>query len=394
MLCRNIHLYFNRAGERISASGEDGGDLPAPELYFSDLFQVTAHFCSVAESGGALVVTPAALDEGAEVELRGSDASGGVLFSASGTITGVGTVTFMADTATPAFQAASRTEGEYFMTVCVLSEGTSPRHLGTAPFVIGRDCDWTLTPPEAVPPEFLAYGTVRGLWQSAVEFEFSEDGVLWHPAQSPDDLLLRVKRPGGGAGTPVAIPAAGEIAIDASGSAAERPAAGDGACVYLNDETGQVSVSDGVSWSDWFSFTGPRGRDGKIVVVSPPIMPCALTPEGALTVTLGTGSETAVLLQPLQLPLRMVLRLRGADDSAGFAELAVVGSDGTILARERVQIFAGGEINTVSLDVPGSGFRQLRLRRLTEEPGDTLPGAVEITAVLLEVPTAEVSPSL
>ena len=113
MLCRNIDLYFNRAGERISASGEDGGDLPAPELYFHDFFKVTAHFCSVAESGGVLVVTPAALDEGSEVELRGADASGGVLFSASGTITDTGTVTFWADTSTPAFQEASRTEGEY-----------------------------------------------------------------------------------------------------------------------------------------------------------------------------------------------------------------------------------------------------------------------------------------
>ncbi len=393
MLCRNIDLYFNRAGERISASGEDGGDLPAPELYFHDLFKVTAHFCSVAESGGALVVTPAALDEDADVELRGADASGTVLFSASGTITGAGTVTFMADTSTPAFREASGRDGEYFMTLCVLSEGSSPRHLGTAAFVIGRDCDWTLTPPEAVPPEFLAYGTVYGLWQSAVEFEFSEDGVLWHPVQSPDDLLLRVKRPGGGAGTPVAIPAAGEIAIDASGGAAERPAADAGACVYLNDETGQVSVSDGVSWSDWFSLAGPRGRDGKIVVVSPPVMPCALTPEGALTVRLGAGSETAVLLQPLPLPLRMVLRLRGADGGAGFAVLAAVGSGGTTLVRERIQIFAAGEINTVSLDVPGAGFRQLRLRRLTDDPEDTLSGAVEITAVMLELAPAEVNPS-
>ena len=373
MYSKILDLYFSPSGEQLTQAGESAGYLEPLEIMAGDAFTVCVHIFSPAVRDGSLEMIPVNIPAGTQPELRAFiSGSGKTVFCASGVISG-NTAFFNVNTSTEEYiQAAQDGSNEFILAVMDISTGSvSPSQLGRVPFRGIPGFSTTETGTTETLPDYLSTASITALWQSNVIFSFSSDMNNWHEGQDIHDKYFKISRPGGGSGPALHIPSCQRINIGGSGSAAERPAPDAGINLWLDDSSGMLSCSDGVSWSDYFPLRGPAGTPGESLAPAPFFFPSAEDENGRIIVILDNDSTAATMLQPVELPLELHLFWKPGN---GFLVLQVE-SDGEIISRQTMDGTAGMGV----FSLHGNGCSQLAIRRLTENSDDSMEEALIIT---------------
>ena len=380
MYCKIIDLYFSTAGEQLTSSGESADTLDPLEITAGETFALQVQIVTTETVDGILNMHQVALPPETKPEVRGISAdTGDVMFAAKGEIND-GKMFFVVNTSTGVFrEAAQEMDQEFFLVFAdVSTSDTAPHQLGRIPFHAIIQCNWSLTPPDTQPPEYLSRSAVMALWESDITLFFSKDNQEWHTTYSASDIYFKIARPGGGSGPALPIPSCDGIRIDSFGKLSERPSANSGCRFFLDDSTGMLSVSDGTSWSNSFPLTGPAGSKGTSTAAVPAFFPCTVTENGRIAADLNSSSPEILFLYPISLPVSMTLNWQ-RPATAGSVMLRICAA-GEVLAETIIDASAAG----CTFFIPGNGREQLTLQRLTDKKEDTLQESLLITGATLK----------